>query len=301
MALFVNRRERAPIKRLEAVLRDKRSQRENIAERLSVTETLIAEKRAAVQHLAISGAGDGELDQAERDVRASEDRGKTLEGALEQIADAITQGENELSEVIEQRDRDEVAGALEAMAEAIKQSHPKFSEAAQQLSQAISGSAASVPETEGLVNFLQGTRDQVASAVAMVDAELRLRARDVRAGAAGFTKRLAETKPPVKQLHFPREHVYALNALKWTENGTVKTCPAFAQVNLPVDLVQVALRDHHADFMHTARVQAIIGAYGAGQSWEPLPPDDPRLVDLDALSALNAASTDVTEPEMLDA
>jgi hypothetical protein len=61
---------------------------------------------------------------------------------------------------------------------------------------AVTDSQAQIPETAGLVNFLQGTRHQVADACNMLDQELRSRAHLIRAGTCKITiQRPAKATP----------------------------------------------------------------------------------------------------------
>src|SRR3954449_12888180 len=86
------KRELGPIERFENALKEKQTARQKLAERLSVAETELAEKRAAAERLAVAGAAASRLDRAEADMRAVEERTKTWRAALvehdEQVASA---------------------------------------------------------------------------------------------------------------------------------------------------------------------------------------------------------------------
>jgi hypothetical protein len=77
MALFKKRRPDDPIASLEARLTAEHAKRDNIAERLRVAEVGAAERRAAAEALA-AGGSDQELDGIEAQIRAFEDRARTL-------------------------------------------------------------------------------------------------------------------------------------------------------------------------------------------------------------------------------
>jgi hypothetical protein len=50
-------------------------------------------------------------------------------------------------------------------------------------------------------------------------------------------------------------------------------------------LLPVALRHQHVDFLNARRVQTLMHVHGSGRSEGDISPDDPQLVDLDALAA----------------
>ena len=83
---FFNRelfkRELGPIERFENALKEKLAARQKLAERLSVAEAELAEKRTAAERLAVAGAANARLDRAEAAMRAVEDRTKTMRAEL---------------------------------------------------------------------------------------------------------------------------------------------------------------------------------------------------------------------------
>jgi len=50
-------------------------------------------------------------------------------------------------------------------------------------------------------------------------------------------------------------------------------------------LLPVALRHQHADYLNARRVQTLMHVHGSGELNRDPHPDDPQLVDLDALAA----------------
>src|SRR4029077_17453548 len=108
---------------------------------------------------------------------------------------------------------------------------------------------------------------------------------------AGGTAKLprgaaAEPQPP-PPAEIDRQLIYTLNPVLWREDGVVRRAPAFALVELPKCLLQPALRHTPLDYLNARRVQTLIHVHGSeGANREPSP-DDPQLVDLDALAAQN--------------
>ena len=80
MAFF--KRELSPVERFESMLRDRRAARQKQAERVSLIETDVEEKRAVAERLAVTGATDAKLGRAETRLRAVEERGDHYRKAL---------------------------------------------------------------------------------------------------------------------------------------------------------------------------------------------------------------------------
>ena len=67
MAFF--KRELSTVERFESALRDKQAARRKLADRVSLTEAALEEKRAAAERLAVAGAANARLDRAEANMR----------------------------------------------------------------------------------------------------------------------------------------------------------------------------------------------------------------------------------------
>jgi len=89
-----------------------------------------------------------------------------------------------LADVKAQRDRELVADKIEAMAAAIAQATPGFSAAA--LVQAVTKSAASIPEAASFATSVDAMRREVLSAADLICWELRTAAVRTRAGNANI-------------------------------------------------------------------------------------------------------------------
>src|ERR1700687_965199 len=124
MAFF--KRELSPVERFESALKDKQAARQKLANRLSIAETVLGEKRVAAERLAVAGATNAQLDRAEANMRAVETRAQTLRAALVEFDEQIVSPERALADAKGQRDRDVVANQIEAMATAIAQAAPRF-------------------------------------------------------------------------------------------------------------------------------------------------------------------------------
>jgi hypothetical protein len=283
MAFF--KRELGPVERFESALKEKQAARQKLADRLSIAETLLGEKRAAAERLAVAGAANAQLDRAEANMRAVEERAKTLRAALVEFDEQIASTERALADAKAQRDRELVADKIEAMAAAIAQAAPGFNAGAAALVEAVTKSAASIPEATSFSTSVDAMRREVLSAADLICWELRTAAVRTRAGNANiaFPAPLEPEQPPPPEIE--RQLIYTLNPLLWREGSEVRRVPAFALVGLPKMLLPVALRHQHVDYLNARRVQTLMHVHGSGQFHSDPDQDDPQLVDLDALAA----------------
>src|SRR5271169_4320654 len=144
MAFF--KRELTPVDRFESTLRDRQAARQKQADRVSTVETIVEEKRAAAERLAVAGASDGKLGRAETELRAVEERAKALRAELAEFDEQIASTERTLADAKAQRDRELIADQIETMAAAIEQAAPGFDAGAAALVNAVTKSATSVLE-----------------------------------------------------------------------------------------------------------------------------------------------------------
>ena len=282
---FFSKRKLSPIESFESALKDKHVAREKLTGRLRAAETALEEIRAAATRLAMAGAADAQLDWAEADMRAAEDRTKTLRTALAQLDEQIAATERELAAAKTQRDRELVANELQRMATAIEQATPNYDAAVVALVETITKSEASIPETTRFATNLDAVRREVLSAAEFICAQLRSTAARTRAGNANLSVRANPEPERALPREIERQLVYTLNPLLWREGSEVRKVPAFAQVELPKMLLPVALRYQHVDYLEARRVRTLMQVHGSGQFYSTLQHDDPQLVDLDALAA----------------
>ena len=288
MAFF--KRELSPVERFESALSEKQAARQKQADRLSIAEAVLAEKRAAAERLAVAGAANAKLERAEANMRDVEDRAKTLRGALAELDEQIASTERALADAIAQRDRNMEADGIEAMAAAIEQAAPGFGAAAAALVDAVTKGAASIPEATRFSTSVDAMRREVLAAADLVCWELRSAAVRTRAGNANIaSSEVPEPEqPPLPEIE--RQLIYTLNPLQWREGGEVRRAAAFALVGLPKKLLPVALRYQHIDHLNARRVQTLMHVHGSGKFLGEPAEDDPQLVDLDALAAEEIAS-----------
>jgi hypothetical protein len=95
-------------------------------------------------------------------------------------------------------------------------------------------------------------------------------------------------RPPLPEIE--RQLIYTLNPLAWREGSEARRAPAFVLVELPKTLLPVALRHQYVDHINARRVQTLIHVHGSDGINSDPDPDDPHLVDLDALAAVEKES-----------
>src|SRR5260221_5368251 len=187
MAFF--KRELSPVERFESALKDKEAQWQKLHDGLSIAETVLGEKRVAAERLAVAGASNAQLDRAEANMCAVEDRAKTLRAALVEFDEQIVSTQRALADAKAQHDRELVADEIEAMAAAIEQAAPGFNAGAAALVEAVTKGAASMPEATRFATSVDAVRREVLSAADLVCWELWTSAVRTRAGNANIVFR----------------------------------------------------------------------------------------------------------------
>ena len=288
MAFF--KRELSPVERFESALKDKRALQQKLADRLSITETELGEKRAAAERLAVAGAASARLDRAEANMRAVEDRARTQRTALVEFDEQVASAERALVDAKAQRDRDMMADEIEAMAAAIEQAAPGFGAGAATLVEAVTNSSTSIPEATRFSTSVDAMRREVLSAVDLICWELRSAAARTRAGNSNIACPAPSEAEQPPSAEIERQLIYTLHPLRWREGSEVRRVPAFAPVGLPKMLLPVALLHQHVDYLNARRVQTLMHLHGSEGLHGDLEHDDPQLIDLDALVAADQPS-----------
>ena len=283
---FFRKNKRDPVERLEGELRDRRAARDKLTDRLSAAEAALVEKRGAAQRLAMAGAADQALDQAEAMTRAADGRATTLRAALTQLDVQIAETERALADAETQHSRDTVVDELETMASAIADAVPAYDTAALRLITAVTQSSASMVESSQFAASLDAMHRDVAAASKLLCAELRAAAVRTRSGQASIGFRQPPKPEPTPPVEIARATVFTLSRVRWQESGVTRTAPAFAQVHLPSALLSVAVQNNHVDRLSSPRSQNLMQLYGSGHAFQPPYEDDPSLIDLDSLAAL---------------
>jgi len=283
MAFF--KRELGPVERFESALKEKLAARQKLADRLSIAETELGEKRAAAERLAVAGAANAKLDRAEASMRAVEDRTKTLRAALAEFDEQVASAERALADAKAQQDRNLVADEIEAMAAAIERAAPGFQASAAALIEAVANSPTTMPEATRFSASVEAVRREVVSAADLICWELRSAAVRTRAGNANIASGAPTESEQPQPAEIERQLIFTLHPLLWREGSETRRVPAYAMVGLPKALLPVALQHHHVDFLNARRVQTLMHLHGNEGPQSDPQHDDRELVDLDVLAA----------------
>jgi hypothetical protein len=166
MAFF--KRELSPVERFESMLRDRRAARQKQAERVSLIETDVEEKRAVAERLAVTGATDAKLGRAETRLRAVEERAKALRAELAEFDEQIASTERAVADAKAQRDRDTAADQIEEMAAAIERAAPAFGASAAAFVDAVTKSPTAVLEATRFSTSVDAVRREVLAAADLI-------------------------------------------------------------------------------------------------------------------------------------
>src|SRR5262249_10788147 len=275
-------RELSPVERFESALREKQAARLKLAAKSLAADGVVADRRNTAERLAVAGAADAKLARAEAELRTVEERAKTLRAELADFDEQLLSTERALAEARMQRERDGIADAIEAMRAGMEKAAPGFDAGTAGLLAAATGTN-TLPQAARFSASIDAVRREVMSAVELICWELRSAAVSTRSGNANAGENAAaEPEEPVLP-DIQRQLIYTLNPLQWREGAELRRVPAFSAVGLPKYLLPVALRHQHVDHMNARRVQTLMHVHGNAQA--ELAPDDPRIVDLDALAA----------------
>ena len=229
MAFF--KRELSPVERFESTLRDRRAQRQKQADRVSVVEAIVDEKRAVAERLAVAGAASDKLGRAETNLRAVEERAKAMRAELAEFDEQIASTERAVADAKAQRDRDMLADQIEEMAAAIERAAPGFGASANAFVDAVTKSATTVLEATRFSTSVDAVSREVLAAADLICWQLRSAAVRTRAGNANIAVGVAAELEQLPTHEIDRQLIYTLNPLLWRAGGEVRRVPAFALVD----------------------------------------------------------------------
>lgn len=255
----------------------------SIRERLGAAARKVQDARRQRTETLISADGvDVETSSADRKVSAVEAELAGLQDALSELSTRRTEAETALATA---RDLAERQAAEKVIAEV----HGEIAAALDAWRQASAGLIESIARVSAgglLAQQLHHTGAAFAGEVATLLHELQGRLASVAAGGPlpVINEAVAPPIAPPAAPAIERETVYSLEFLKWREGGEIRTASKYAQVHLPVHLVERALARHLVDRLTAPRTQNLRAYHGQNTGMPPRA-DDARLVDLDALDA----------------
>jgi hypothetical protein len=188
---------------LEAKLKDKLANRDNLFERRKTAEASATAHREKACKLAAEGADDAALTAVEAAMRREQDRAATLGDAISDLNATIANLEGEITQIIDQRCRNETAAALTTLADKLAEAATAFDGPAGQLGDLARDSALIVLDGHPLQVFMHAVKEQVPPTVLVITTGLRDHAKAVLAGTLPPTlpkPAAAPVKPKVTEL-----------------------------------------------------------------------------------------------------
>jgi hypothetical protein len=230
---------------LEAKLKAKRTNRDNLIERRKATEASAVAYREKARKLAGDGAEDTALSAAEVAMRGDQDRITTLDGAISDVEAAIASLELEIAGMVDRRCRSETAAAVTALADKWASLGAAFDVAVGQLADLARESAVITLDAHPLQVFLDAVKQQVPPAADVVASVLRDHAKAVLVGTAPAFLPKPEPEPaPFKLVEPPpTELLFTLRSVRWTDaQGVKRIADQYTDAALPPDIARRALK-----------------------------------------------------------
>jgi hypothetical protein len=229
-----------------------------LVERLKLAEELVPKRQATAKQLAQEGATDVQLDDAEQEVRRAQDRVTTLSAALSETEQQIISIEQQLAELVDQRQRVATAADIEARAQALESIGQELDDAFSRFMEIARRAAEVSMDAEGLKVFSAGLRAELPPAIAMAAptmsdraaATLLKNAPAVIASAPPVLVKIAAPEPVKTERYFVLNNVAFLNAA----TDTLTRAPRFSHVDLTEAQAAVGLRANRVCPMADPRV-----------------------------------------------
>jgi hypothetical protein len=167
-----------PSKLLDAA----RSNCNKLTARLAEAEATVNACRSAAKGLARSGASDDQLDKAEAQLRAAQDRVGTLQAALTETNAEVVQIETELAAQLDRQLRTDTAQTVEADAKELVEAAASVNDSVVRLAEVAARISRYVIDASGLVGFAQKVKTEIPPNVALLDSVMRSFAQATMAG-----------------------------------------------------------------------------------------------------------------------
>jgi hypothetical protein len=260
---------------LEAKLRARTRDRDIVAEQLRTFEAKVIERRDAARALVRDGDGDGpKLTAIENEMRAAQDRVKTLSDGLLDIDSNIAELQREIAAEIDQEQRAKSAATIDDWTEEWLSAANLFDIGCKAVEAISALTAPTVPEAGGTLHFAKDARGQLPAAVAMIISCLKSHKASVLAGGGNASLAMPQAPaPPLKLVEAPQtREVVALRHIRWVNaEGTVSVAGKLQRCRLPVALVDHAMQSNAVCAVGDPRVRD--GQIGL---WGMLLPDQSR-------------------------
>ena len=232
-----------PEKQLADKLATKTAERDKLANRLAEATATVSAAAATVTRLAVGGADDAALDQAETRLRALSDRVTTLRSALAEAEATVVTLTHELASLRDILQRASTAVEIETIANDLNQlvllSDELFSKMALTAGRAAT---ANVWDASGLRDYAINSRTQIPDAINVTVASLHYHRDRVLDGSARAVLYKPD-QPVIETFVEPKvTRVFATTNICWTDHkGHVQTSGKYNDTDLPPAIAARAL------------------------------------------------------------
>ncbi len=187
---------------LDRQITDAITSHDRLIARLSDAEVAIIACQTAAEQLALTGADDDRLTNAENQLRAAQDRRSTLKAALAKSGAEVARLEKARDAALDAKQREETASKLELLAREVIESTEAVGAAVTRLHQCAVAAGVIVPEANGLAAFAHMAKGEIPQSGTMIaqlvrqHREMILRGEGSATLAAPPTAPFAEVIPP---------------------------------------------------------------------------------------------------------
>jgi len=234
MALF---QKATPATQMASRLEAKTAERDKLRNRLTEAVNAVAERRRTAQRLALDGANDSALDQAEASSRTAQDRVSTLTSALAESDDHVTALEHDLADLRDKAQRAATAAEIEEKATKLEELMPQFASLFEQMIAITKDDAATLENWDAtcLNKYAADSNLQIPAAIELVARSYRDRRDRVLDGRAAATLTKPPTPIPVIAVKTsPTTKLFATKKVCWTTaEGELVSAGKYNVVDLP--------------------------------------------------------------------
>ena len=279
MALL-RRKPEDPIAALERELSDLTSRRNVLDRRLATAASDLAQAFDQRRQALLDSDLSDEAASARRDAacHAAQDRHNSTVDALGLINGKISDVQTQLIAARDHAERSESASAIRAASTHVTDARDEASASLRHALDAAKALASTMPVNPDLVPQLNALAETFLAAVAGLVDSARSFAAQTESGHAPMHRPSPPAPETIPLPPIERQRVFTLNAIRWAENGQVRTCGKYNWIDLPKDRVAGAIERGFVDLADAERTRRMIETFGALYSAPPHPSD---CIDID--------------------
>jgi hypothetical protein len=281
MALFGRT---SPEKNLTTAIQKQRTLRDDLAKRLEIARTTVADSNAAAKDMARTGGDDAALSAADAVTISAERLVVLLTAALVEADQSLANLERQRAELEDQKTRRDTCDEIQRICDELHAAGAAFDAAASRLTAAAKRAGLVLIDGKGLELFAGQLRDAVAPAIDLILSAMRSHSAAVMSGHAPAVIGKPEApSAPVVKLE-PKTRVFSMTPVKWRERGEEQRSATHQQVDLPTAIAARSLKTGHVIEMTNPRSKTLyVGFVAAPHSAACVDLDDVNLKPLRAV------------------